>query len=56
MNRGRWNLNIGPRNEIMGPCNVYRGPWNVIIEPRNVIMGPCNVNSGPWNVNTDRGM
>ena len=54
VNRGRWNVIIGPRNVIMRPCNVNRGPSNVIMGPRNVIIGPCNVNRGPWNVNREQ--
>ena len=39
MNRGQWNV-------IMGPCNVIIGPWNVNRGRCNVIMGPLNVNRG----------
>ena len=38
MNRGLWDV-------IMGPGIVNRGSCNVIMRPWNVIMGPGNVNS-----------
>ena len=60
MNRGTWNMIMGPRNMnrcpcnmimrtcyvVMGPWNVNRGPWYVIMRPRNVNRGPCNVIMG----------
>ena len=39
-----WNVNRGPSNVIMRPCNVIMGL-------RRMVMGPWNVNRGPWNEN-----
>jgi len=44
-----WNVNRGPFNVIMGPWNVNRGPSNLNRGPWNVSMAP---GMGLW----DRGM